>query len=225
MDLLSEVRTPQQVLNFAINRERGQTNQQEILKAHTNNTSWSKVLYIRNKARPPNPQRTLQQPILPTPPTGKIELCYKCGQPFIKNHLNMCKAQNFTCKICKKIGHFISKCRTPMPERRNPQFRKDYRKNPQQQSTNQTRRVQQAQCKRTSTMRRRRRNRRGNSRRRSRTLNRRANGRLVISEHDKTNWMDQNKQHIIKQRSRRRILGRNEIQQHRTGLVSRHRLA
>ena len=34
MDLLSEVCTPQQVLNFAINRERGQANQQEILNAH-----------------------------------------------------------------------------------------------------------------------------------------------------------------------------------------------
>ena len=34
MDLLSEVKTPQQVLNFAINSERGQANQQEILK-HT----------------------------------------------------------------------------------------------------------------------------------------------------------------------------------------------
>ena len=39
MELLSEVRTPQQALNYAINRERGQANQQEILKA---NTSWNK---------------------------------------------------------------------------------------------------------------------------------------------------------------------------------------
>ena len=39
MDLLSEVRTPQQVVNFAINRERGQANQQEILRALTDNTS------------------------------------------------------------------------------------------------------------------------------------------------------------------------------------------
>ena len=30
MELLSEVRTPQQALNYAINRERGQANQQEI---------------------------------------------------------------------------------------------------------------------------------------------------------------------------------------------------
>ena len=141
MDLLSEVRTPQQVPNFAINRERGQANQQEILRAHTNNTSWSQVSYIRNKPRTSFPQRTIQQPILPTPPTGKIEPCYKCGQAFIKIHLNMCKAQNFTCKICKKIGHFTLMCKAPMPERRNTQFRQDYRKNIQQQSTPQTRGV------------------------------------------------------------------------------------
>ena len=88
MDLLSEVRTPQQVLNSAINRERGQGNQQEILRAHTNNTSWSQVSYIRNKPRTSFPQRTTQQPILPTPPTVKIKPCYKFGQAFIKKHLN-----------------------------------------------------------------------------------------------------------------------------------------
>ena len=141
MDLLSEVKTPQQVLNFAINRGRGQACQQDILRAHTSNTSWSKVSYIRNKPRTSFPLRTIQQPILPTPPTGKIEPCYKRGQAFIKNHLNMCKTQNFTCKICKKIGHFTSMCKAPMPEIRNTQFRQDYRKNIQQQSTPQARRV------------------------------------------------------------------------------------
>ena len=89
MDILSEVRTPQQVLNFAINRERGQANQQEILRAHTNNTWWSQVLYIRNKPRTSFPQRTIQQPILPTPPTGKIEPCYKYGQAFINMDKHM----------------------------------------------------------------------------------------------------------------------------------------
>ena len=141
MDLLSEVRTTQQVLNFAINRERGQANQQEIIKAHTNSTSWSQVSYIRNKPRPNFQQRTPQQPILPTPTSGKIEPCYKCGQPFIKNHLNMCKAQNFTCKICKKVGHFTSLCKAPMPERKNPQFRQNTRDYTHQQNTPQTRRV------------------------------------------------------------------------------------
>ena len=60
----------------------------------------------------------------------------------------MCKSQNITCKICKKIGHFTSLCKAPMPERRNPPLRHPkghdpqcIRKTPQQQSTPQTRRV------------------------------------------------------------------------------------
>ena len=50
MELLSEVRMPQQALNYAINRERGQANQQEILKA---NTSWNTVSYVRQNKRSP----------------------------------------------------------------------------------------------------------------------------------------------------------------------------
>ena len=72
-DLLSEVRTPQQVLNFATNRERGQANQQEILRAHSSNTNWSNVSYIRNNTRNQQQKRQFRQPILPKPPTGKIE--------------------------------------------------------------------------------------------------------------------------------------------------------
>ena len=55
MELLSEVGTPQQVLNHAINKERGQANQQEIQKAPTN---WSTVSYVRqNKPRNNLPQQ------------------------------------------------------------------------------------------------------------------------------------------------------------------------
>ena len=53
----------------------------------------------------------------------------------------MCKAQDFTVEICKKIGHFTSMCKTPMPERKTPQFRQNTREYTQQQNTPQTRRV------------------------------------------------------------------------------------
>ena len=53
----------------------------------------------------------------------------------------MCKIQNFTCKICKKIGHFTSLCKAPTPERRNPNFTKDTRNTTYQQNIPQTRRV------------------------------------------------------------------------------------
>ena len=56
MDLISEVRTPQQVLIFAVNKESGQANQQETLKAHTSDGNWSQVSYIRNRPRPTTTQ-------------------------------------------------------------------------------------------------------------------------------------------------------------------------
>ena len=111
MDLLSEVRTPQQVLNYAINSERGQANQQEILRANSTST-WNQVTNIRQNRR--------TQAILPTPQSGKIEPCWKSGIPFTPNHLQNCPARNTVCKICKKQGHFSSMCKAPMPERRRP---------------------------------------------------------------------------------------------------------
>ena len=119
MDLLSDVRrTPQQVLNFAINKERGQAKQQEILRAHSSNTNWSNVSYIRSNSRKQPQQRQSKQPILRTPATRKTEPCFKSGQPFIRIHFNMCKAQNFTCQICMKTDHYTSLCKAPMPERK-----------------------------------------------------------------------------------------------------------
>ena len=66
MDLLSEVRTHQRVLNYAINRERGQANQQEILRANST-PKWNQVTYIRQNRRP--------QAKLPTPQSRKTEPC------------------------------------------------------------------------------------------------------------------------------------------------------
>ena len=140
MDLLSEVGTPQQVLNYAINRERGQANQQEILKSN-NTSTWNQVSYIKHNRR-------TTQPILPTPQTGKIEPCWKCGNPFIPNPLQNCPAKNTICKICKKQGHFASMCKAPMPERRRqPQQNTSFPQNRNQNNfaqrpgQNQTRRV------------------------------------------------------------------------------------
>ena len=49
MELLSEVRTPAQVLNFALSRERGQENQKEILR--TSAPNWNnQVNAISNNA-------------------------------------------------------------------------------------------------------------------------------------------------------------------------------
>ena len=110
MELLSEVRAPQQVRNYANYHERGQANQQEILSANSS-SSWNQVSYIRQNRR-------RSQPLLPTPQTGKVGPCWKCGNPFLPKHLQSCPAKNTICKICKKKVHFSSMCKNPMTERR-----------------------------------------------------------------------------------------------------------
>ena len=207
MDLLSGFRNSQQVLNFAINRERGQDNQQEILKAHSRNTNWSKVSYIKNNPRNPTQQRQFKQLILPTPTSGKTEPFFKCGQPFIRYHLNMCKLQNFTCEICKKMGHYTSLCKATMPERRKPAIPRQ-KKQIFSATSIPTNTQSPPVSGRTTT---RRRTRRRNGRRRSSIVHQRAYGRLVIHQHRTTNWFQGNKQYFIKQRHKWGIMGQNKI--------------
>ena len=62
MELLSETRTPppKQELNYAVDRERGLANQQEILR--TNNTNWNTVSYVRQNKQRTYTQNTQQKP-------------------------------------------------------------------------------------------------------------------------------------------------------------------
>ena len=69
IEILSEVRTPQQALNYAVNIERGQANQQEILRS---NTSWNTVSYVRQNKPRPQTSNTQQ----------KSSACWKCGNTF-----------------------------------------------------------------------------------------------------------------------------------------------
>ena len=131
MQLLSEVRTAQQILNFAVNRERGLANQQEIQKARSN---WNTVSYVRQ-----NKQRNNIYVQNQNVQNQKITPCRKCGNPFSMAHLQICPAKNTQCNICKKVGHFASRCTVKMPERRTP--RKPQLTTPGQYATPQTRRV------------------------------------------------------------------------------------
>ena len=71
MELLSEVRTAAQVLNFSLSRERGQENQREILRSTA--TNWNtQVGAVTNNY--PREQPTRQQQTN----TNK-ELCWRCG--------------------------------------------------------------------------------------------------------------------------------------------------
>ena len=113
MDLLSE-RTPSETLQYALARERGQEGQQKMINTNTNaNTSnpwFEKIQYIKRQNR---------VPILPTPQSGQIQDCRRCGNKFLPRHLNVCLAKNEACRICKKIGHFAELCKSeiaPQPQ-------------------------------------------------------------------------------------------------------------
>ena len=99
-------------LNYALARERGQANQQKMNSSHSpiyvDNPWFEKVQYIKRKNR---------SPILPTPQTGQIQNCRRCGNKFLQGHLNICPAKNEACRICKKIGHCAKLCRSEMPPR------------------------------------------------------------------------------------------------------------
>ena len=84
-DLLSEDRTPIETLNYALARERGQANQQNVHNSqssqshiHTDNPWFEKIQSIKRKNR---------GPILPTPQTGQIQNCRRCGNKFLPGHL------------------------------------------------------------------------------------------------------------------------------------------
>ena len=111
MELLSEVRTAAQVLNFALSRERGQENQKQILSSSAPNWN-SQVNTIMNKNVRPT-SRTQQQS---TQQVNKPnEQCWRCGGSFTAGHMNQCTAKQAVCNICKKTGHFAKICRSKIP--------------------------------------------------------------------------------------------------------------
>ena len=113
-------------------KERGQANQQETRRTHSN---WNTVTYVR-----PNRQQstsTSQKPQKATP-------CRKCGNPFSLAHLQICPTKNQQCKKTNhqyllKIGHYTSLCTAKMPERKTT--RKHQLTTPGQYTSSQTRRV------------------------------------------------------------------------------------
>ena len=45
----------------------------------------------------------------PTGPTGSKKKCFRCGEPFSRQHMKECRAQNVTCNGCGIKGH-LKKC-------------------------------------------------------------------------------------------------------------------
>ena len=94
MDLLSEDRTPSETLNYTLARERGQANQQKMNSLHSsinpNNPWFEKIQYINRQNR---------GPILPTPQTGQIQSCRRCGNKILPGHQKTYPAKNEACPI------------------------------------------------------------------------------------------------------------------------------
>ena len=115
-ELLSEVRTPAQVLNFALSRNRGQKNQIEILRNSAPNWN-NQVNAITNNTSRPGPRQRQQ-----TQQTNKgKEQCWRCGGTFSPGYLKHCAAKQVICRICKKIGQFAKLCQSkisPIPTRK-----------------------------------------------------------------------------------------------------------
>ena len=118
-ELLMETRTAQQVLQFALNRERGQENHRAI-NTQLNRNPLNPLYQIshitpnqRNQAykqtpRPRIPTRNFQPPRNTTIPNP----CRRYGIQLTQEHLQICPAKKVQCNLCKKIGHYSKMCRS-----------------------------------------------------------------------------------------------------------------
>ena len=116
-ELLMETRTAQQVLQFALNRERGQENQKAInfqlsryspyaSEQISNITFTPRNTSFTPRSRPPTRNTQTQRPaITPNP-------CRRCGIQFSIEHLQVCPAKKVQCNLCKKIGHYSKVCKS-----------------------------------------------------------------------------------------------------------------
>ena len=113
MELLSEVRTPAPVLNFALCRERGQETQREILRSNPSN--WNQVNKTTQQSSCPQmrPQTSVQRQQI----AQEVQPCWRCGAPFTQGHNINCPAKRAQCNICKKTGHVAKLFRSKTPER------------------------------------------------------------------------------------------------------------
>ena len=112
-----ETRTAQQVLQFALNRERGQENQKAINTQLNRNPlhTFEQISNImssqRNQAYKPRPRlpvRNAQAKRTPNTPNP----CRRCGLQFSPEHLQICPAKRVQNNLCKK-SDTIAECADP----------------------------------------------------------------------------------------------------------------
>ena len=143
-ELLMETRTAQQVLQFALNRERGQESQKAIntqlnrYSSHAFEQISNITTNLRNTSLTPRPRLPVRN-TQTQPPTNIPNPCRRCGIQFSLEHLQVCPAKKVQCNLCKKIGHHSKVCRSAKYMWQTQQIKPQI--NTPQQTFPQTRRV------------------------------------------------------------------------------------
>ena len=65
--------------------------------------------YDSRSKKSKNPSNEQNSSSSPTGPTGSKRICFRCGEPFSRQHMKECRAQNVTCNGCGIKGH-LKKC-------------------------------------------------------------------------------------------------------------------
>ena len=65
--------------------------------------------YDSRSKKSKNPSNKQNSSSSPTGPTGSKRKCFQCGEPFSRQHMKKCRAQNVTCNGCGIKGH-LKKC-------------------------------------------------------------------------------------------------------------------
>ena len=133
-ELLAQTRTPQEVYEYAIRREKGiehsKTMKFNPLGGNQFTPKQEPVNYINKRGRAnysgnQNIQRGRGARGRPfqrgsqnnrgqqrATNTGNQKQCYKCGNQYCQNHLQSCPAKDKICAKCAKRGHFAKVCRS-----------------------------------------------------------------------------------------------------------------
>ena len=80
---------------------------QEIQKKPTGSIYYQ--AYDSRSKKSKNPSNEQNSSSSPTGSTGSKRICFRCGEPFSRQHMKECRAQNVTCNGCGIKGH-LKKC-------------------------------------------------------------------------------------------------------------------
>ena len=80
---------------------------QEIQKKPTASVYYQSYDSRSKKSKVPSNEQNFSSS--PTGSTGSKRICFRCGEPFSRQHMKECRAQNVTCNGCGIKGH-LKKC-------------------------------------------------------------------------------------------------------------------